>query len=936
MSPQQSKLRTILAGLAVVVVVGFSVPIVLGVVTVSLWSRSGVFDLSGPARLALFLLDAVAWMAWLRIIVGLCLDVVSGLRHPDNPQRAGGLRGHLAGWVLGFALLVLPGSAMGAGLAGATTAAAPISAPMPATDEVASPPPLSAPISPVSTAPSAKGPVVGVTSVSTNPVSTNPVSTNPVSTYTVVSGDCLSTIALRFYGDEGAWTEIWAANANRMMADGMRFLDPNLIYPGWNLILPGLPAASPIESNPTDPTPTPPSPTLPPASKPAPESRGDSPRAGGQRGRTGLGVPQSSAPGHSQGASAPTPNPVSAPSRSGQAGVSAPGEAGALHSASNGTEAPTPVGGDALSGAVLRWVPESASLGISVLVAAAYLRRIRRRRAQARAARGDDEAVADADPAAVMLEARLAHFADAPVLEWLELANRHLTSALRAEGRAVPAPRTRIVRVGPPGVEVFFDEAVDWAPGSFTLADDGKSWRLPAGIDRTMLWPDASEELAWLPLLLPVGDDASGTYLLHLEPGDVVSLEGPGALSMLASWVETAKSWPWAEQVGVVRDTETAETLAPLFVDQKTLDERATVLFTGDPGVLSEAASTIVASVTSSPSLATTRVMVTAEEAIIEPFGITVRPCRLDSVSEGVLAGIDAPCLIRVMAEENGEPRESTAEMGGGETTLRSPAELIAAGPIEVRLLTFTPQIVGLAEPLPSNMAVRITELVAWMALQGTKGTTSASMLDHGIVGATSTKTLYNVISAARAALGTDASGASRLITDRSTGIYRLADEVTVDVLRFVQMAERGIDIEDPHAATELCRAALHLIDDTPVGNGSGRYGWWSSIWEARIGRLATKAAGRLAELVRLGVIDIEVARTGIERARLAAAGEGELHRVAMVLEAWAGNDERVEREWQAACAQAEELEAGSVPSAATESLLVATRRRRLGEVQWR
>ena len=53
---------------------------------------------------------------------------------------------------------------------------------------------------------------------------------------------------------------------------------------------------------------------------------------------------------------------------------------------------------------------------------------------------------------------------------------------------------------------------------------------------------------------------------------------------------------------------------------------------------------------------------------------------------------------------------------------------------------------------------------------------------------------------------------------------------------------------------------------------------------------------------------------------------------MAMVLEAWAGNDERVEREWQAACAQAEELEAGSAPSAATETLLVATRRRRLGE----
>ena len=82
------------------------------------------------------------------------------------------------------------------------------------------------------------------------------MSTNTVATYTVVSGDCLSTIALRFYGDEGAWNEIWAANANRIMADGMRFVDPNLIYAGWNLVLPGLAGASPTDSTPTDPTPS--------------------------------------------------------------------------------------------------------------------------------------------------------------------------------------------------------------------------------------------------------------------------------------------------------------------------------------------------------------------------------------------------------------------------------------------------------------------------------------------------------------------------------------------------------------------------------------------------------------------------------------------------------------------------------------------------------
>ena len=137
------------------------------------------------------------------------------------------------------------------------------------------------------------------------------------------------------------------------------------------------------------------------------------------------------------------------------------------------------VGGDAASGALVRWVPESAALGVSALVAAAYLRRIRRRRAQARAARGDDEAVATPDLAAVRLEARLAPFANSPALEWLELANRHLTAALRSECRADPTPRIGVIRVGPDGVEALLDEAVDWAPGSFTLSEDGESWWLP-------------------------------------------------------------------------------------------------------------------------------------------------------------------------------------------------------------------------------------------------------------------------------------------------------------------------------------------------------------------------------------------------------------------------------------------------------------------------
>jgi LysM domain len=917
MSPVPEKSSVFLAGLAAIVVVGLATPAVLGAVTVSLLSHGAIFNVHGLARVGVFALDAVAWVAWVRIIVALCFDVASGLRQRNSPQHVGGFRGHLAGWVLGFLLLVLPSSTMGAAVAGAATVVAPAPVTVPAPGAVATPSLLPVPVSAV---PSAATTSPVATPV---PVTTNTPPTNTDATYTVATGDCLSTIALRFYGDEGAWTEIWAANADRTMADGVRFGDPNLIYAGWILILPGLPASSPTEPAATDGTPSPPLATPLPAGPMASTPHVGSPGASGQRNRSGLG---DRARVHPKGAPLPTRNPTSALSPRRQSGTSTPGGAGGHHGETESADAPTRVVADSGVGALVRWVPESASLGLSALVAAAYLRRIRRRRAQARADRGDDEVVADPDPSAVVLEARLTPFADAPVLEWLELANRHLTAALRAEGRADAAPLIRVVRVGPAGVEMLLDEVVHWAPGSFTLADDGSSWRLSAEVDRAVLWPDAREELAWLPLLLPVGDDASGTYLLHLGPGDVVSLEGPEAPSMLAAWVQAAKSWPWAEQMAVARDAETAQVLAPLFAGQVSLEERATVLFSGDASLLSEPARSTVASVTSHPDLAATRVKVASEEAFIEPFGIAVRPCLLDSVSEDALERMDGSRLIGVVTEEQAESDASVEEVGK-EPVPMSPSDLPAAGSIEVQLLTFTPQIIGLTKPLPSNMAVRITELVSWLALQGSKGTTSAAMLDHGIVGATSTKTLYNMVSAARGALGTDGNGAPRLITDRSTGVYRLADEVTVDVLRFVQMVERGIESDDLHVSAELCREALNLIHDTPVGNGSGRYGWWSSLWEARVGRLATKAAGRLAELARNDVIDIEVARAGIDRARLAADGEGELHRVAMVLEAWAGNDDRVEREWAAANAQAEEIEAGAAPNAATERTYARVRK---------
>ncbi len=58
------------------------------------------------------------------------------------------------------------------------------------------------------------------------------------SAYRVRPGDSLWSIAGTVLGDAGRWREVWRFNAGRVMSGGVRFVDPNLIQPGWRLRLP--------------------------------------------------------------------------------------------------------------------------------------------------------------------------------------------------------------------------------------------------------------------------------------------------------------------------------------------------------------------------------------------------------------------------------------------------------------------------------------------------------------------------------------------------------------------------------------------------------------------------------------------------------------------------------------------------------------------------
>jgi DNA-binding SARP family transcriptional activator/nucleoid-associated protein YgaU len=56
-------------------------------------------------------------------------------------------------------------------------------------------------------------------------------------TYRVVPGDDLWEIAARFLGNGERWHELFRLNAGKPQPDGRALTDPNLIYPGWILLL---------------------------------------------------------------------------------------------------------------------------------------------------------------------------------------------------------------------------------------------------------------------------------------------------------------------------------------------------------------------------------------------------------------------------------------------------------------------------------------------------------------------------------------------------------------------------------------------------------------------------------------------------------------------------------------------------------------------------
>jgi DNA-binding SARP family transcriptional activator len=248
----------------------------------------------------------------------------------------------------------------------------------------------------------------------------------------------------------------------------------------------------------------------------------------------------------------------------------------------------------------------------------------------------------------------------------------------------------------------------------------------------------------------------------------------------------------------------------------------------------------------------------------------------------------------------------------------------LSPGAVDVRLLTMTPRIDGLDEDLPPNRARRAVELVAYLALHHPDVITS-DRLRTRVLGSSdadaAAKTLFNTAYAARRALGVDEQGAPLFPPGTRQGLYQLSPQVTVDVQRAAALATEGKAQSDPAASIAYLRAALELIEGEPLANALSGYTWWEAEGHGgRIAAVLVDAACVMAALAAdAGLFDL--ARWGLEQARLVEPYSEALSRAAMQVAAAEGDADRLRLEWRDCQRRIDSLDPGGSPSARTEAL---------------
>ncbi|KGN41043.1 LysM peptidoglycan-binding domain-containing protein [Knoellia aerolata] len=316
-------------------------------------------------------------------------------------------------------------------------------------------------------------------------------------TYTVQTGDTLSHIAQDRLGDPDRYPDIVEASRHTRQTDGRHLRDPDRIYPGWHLTIPGTSAGAPAAPARTA-TETPP-----------------------------LGVPdapQTGTPGTGAKPADPSPLASAAPGSRSIPSVNGPGAP--APSASAASSRTHPPAGDP-SDTATRTAPDEGTqtaapwvlaglVGGPVLAGSMWML-LRQRRAVQLRHRRPGRTIATPPPVLAPVEKTLATIASTtqPTVEFVDAVLRRLASARAHAG--LPMPCVAAVEIGRHDLTLHLDAPAQLASPWTDLGNQAR-WSLPSGTDPADLGDLTPDQPAPYPLLVTIGTSDSGhVWLLNCE-----------------------------------------------------------------------------------------------------------------------------------------------------------------------------------------------------------------------------------------------------------------------------------------------------------------------------------------------------------------------------------------------------------------------------------
>ena len=719
--------------------------------------------------------------------------------------------------------------------------------------------------------------------------------------HVVTAGETLSEIAQVELGSAARASALFAANEGRTQVAGGVLRDPDLIQPGWELVVPTARTATPPQArpNPAASTVVPPEDVLPP--QPAVPREPTVPHE--------PVVPNEPAVPHEPAMRLGPAAPVQPSDPSSHVSALVDHNSAAERSVDDaGDESP---------------VEGIAGVALSALTAAGLLLEVRRRRRRQQRFRGAGRRIAMPEPDVAALEHQIAALETPQSIATTLAALRALAQSCVERGR--PLPDVLLVRVGARSLRLeLASDDLDTVPPF--AATSPRLWILtsqPGAVDLDDPYPacvalgSADDEMLLLNL------EALGALHLADVEGDVRRAlvadlaVGPFAASAPLTFVDCFPDVPTALDPGrarVVSTVEQARREADVRVREQA-DQLASA------GGVRTARTSPTAGESLPPEVYVANGPWTPEpapwsgvvllvdhvgdegwsltvgesgQARLEPHGLKFAPQRL---KEDDFARIFD--LLRTWAQEEAAPPPTSALQTCLDVAVALPKvpstvlDLRPGVPAPPRVLLLgRVEVENAIDEAAPHRRRRAAELVAYLALHpGASG----GELDEALwAGRRVEKTTRNpFVSRARQWLGRSPDGEPYLPLVTDGGTYRLRPEVSCDWHDFVRFAELGTETQLPNASA--LAAALDLVRGRPfLGVDPTTYTWSEADTQEMISAIVDVA--HTLAMFRLEEGDVRGAREAVAKGLLAEPCSELLYQDAIKAALAAGDRTEVER----------------------------------------